>query len=905
MRSSKPACLLCRLRVAKAASETTTKTRATQWRPPTAHTHHSHPHTQTARLSTTASRPEASGHDAAAPVSPHPHSRQPQNQSPQYMRRTLFNNKPHLKSQLRTPRPEAAGAQQSSARVDALFQQILQEQHGLAQDRAAAAPAHSHASVDLSLVQAIGHLQDMVEDESTPVASAYAYYNSEIAPLAQQAGTHVPQAYHRLRFVLLEKLAAAKRADMFTDALPTVADICRAYAEVGELKPKQWTALVAELVRCIIKTGPASNKAQSGLEHAHQLALQKAMLADLVESWKILSLPRHTISPEAENELTNGFWFPNLDKFSLSLLKHAKRGDFTAAFSSLFPHYPPSQLGKPVSVLAIATYTLLHDSARCPVDVRDKATRFMSKVAHLIVYVKHSDTALRQNIATAYPELEDYIMGLWPKIRAYLSHNQPADDGRAADRRRLMPLRDNERDEKFSLFNPRDIGRRIVNTYSTRNSAEIDRLWVEFVGSDETISEAKAAQIRENPNLIDEFVKIHMAFNQPEKAMVAWNVLGKVGLKPSLRTLNLMMDGLRKAKNLNGLKNIWVKLAKSGMALDTAIWTTRVAGLIDCGDIQGGLNALEEMARLWEHKRKDPAAVEPTIGPVNAALAGLIQSQRQDVAEKLLAWADKRGIKPDIFTYNTMLRLLVRAGNRDSDVQKLLATMRSQGVSADEATYVIILDASFSKEQVRDPKKQEKIVTDIAAAMAADGLTLNMQTYGKMIYLLLVSGSTTGAMEVVNDIYKNNKELSPHIYTMLVEHCFVMNPPALDAVRLVVERRRHLDFDDMDHIFYERVARGYIQVGETSAALDIIKHVVASGASMSVPVLHDLLRGLLGQQRTQDARELVNLEKQRFEKQNPDPAGHATYWSHQFWHLAEERNLLDSKLPGSRAAADS
>ena len=52
-----------------------------------------------------------------------------------------------------------------------------------------------------------------------------------------------------------------------------------------------------------------------------------------------------------------------------------------------------------------------------------------------------------------------------------------------------------------------------------------------------------------------------MTFNQPDKAMVAWNLLGKVGLKPSLRTWNLTLEGLGKAGNINGLKNIWTTSA--------------------------------------------------------------------------------------------------------------------------------------------------------------------------------------------------------------------------------------------------------------------------------------------------------------------------------------------------------
>lgn len=440
---------------------------------------------------------------------------------------------------------------------------------------------------------------------------------------------------------------------------------------------------------------------------------------------------------------------------------------------------------------------------------------------------------------------------------------------------------------------------RLNKSHPTRNSGEIDKLWEEFVGPDKTISEERAAQIRENAHLIDSFIKIRMAFNQPDKAIVAWNVLSTLGLKPSLRTWNMMLDGLKKAGNLNGLRNIWSKLAKSGMQLDTAIWTTRVSGLIECGDIQGGLHALEEMARLWEKDSKK-TAVQPTIEPVNAALRGLIYHNQHDAAEKLLDWAGRKGIGPDIFTFNTMLRSLIRDGNRDNDVEKLFAVMRSQGVRANEATFTVVLDASLSKGRAQNAEDQVKIVADIASVMAAAGLELNMQTYAKMIYLLLLSKSTAGAMAVVNHLYSQNLELTPHIYTMLVEHCFALNPPALDSVHLFVQRRRRLHDDDMDHIFYDRVVRGYIQAGETAAALDVYKHVVGTGASMSLPLLTDLLSTLLRHERIQDARDIVNREKKRFESQHSEPEEHASYWGHMFWELARRYNLPDSPLPTPR-----
>ncbi|KAI1369055.1 hypothetical protein F5Y08DRAFT_180585 [Xylaria arbuscula] len=892
MKGSQPVCLLCRLqrlRVTQPAS----RIRAVQWQ------------TRSAHFSTTLSSPRG---DTTAPSHEAPNDaiaaeqRPAQSVSPSPMRRLpSVGRQPKSsrpRSHLEISRPRVTN-EASSSRVDVLFQQIIQDQNNLgnATDHA---PEQASPSIDLSLVTAIGKLQEMVNSDG-PVSDAYLFFCTEIIPVIHASGTHVPHAYYKVTLEMLEKLVLAKGADMFTETLPAVADIFRMYAELDQLKPKQWAALVGKLVQCIIELEPSAETSegnQSIAKFEREVALRKAMLGDLVESWKVFSLPRLAISSTGEDQLTRGFWFPRLDKYS-GLSKYTKTGNFPAAFSILFPQYPRNHLGIPVAALAVATYTLMHDSTRCAIDIRRNATRFMSKVASLLILVNYRDNTLQNDLVNTFPALEKYVMELWPKIKEYLKQERVSlDEGSTYVYRLPVSTGGNQTN---SAFNAVSIGNRLSRAHGTENPRELDKLWEEFVGSEATMSQERAGQIRQHPHLIDSFIKTRMTLNQPDKAITAWNLIGKVGLKPTLRTWNLMLDGLRKTGNVEGIKNIWVKLARSGLKLDTAIWTARVAGLIDCGDVEGGLQALEEMARLWQKHPTKSTAVAPTIEPVNAALAGLVHRNQHEIAEKLLAWAGKRGIRPDVVTFNIMLRMIIREGNNHEDVERIFATMQAQGVQANEATFTILLDASFSKDVIRDPEEQAKIVSDVASAMSAAGLELNVQTAGKMIYTLLCSNATAPAMAVVNHLYNRNIELSPHIYTMLVEHCFTQNPPALDSVRLFVQRRRHLDFDDMDRVFYDRVVKNYAQIGEVDAALDVYNHVAGGGSIVTLPTLTDLLVALIQQNRLEDARFVVNTEKKRFEEQRPNAEEHFQYWGNRFWQIAQGYNLLDSPLPSLQA----
>ncbi|KAI2630497.1 hypothetical protein GGS21DRAFT_204287 [Xylaria nigripes] len=862
MRRSKPVCLLCRLQVINA----TGKTVNLQWK------------TQAVNLHTSLSRHDVSRARATewapgAAASPRP--------TPS-LRKIYFESGRNWKPGALFS-PTQIPEKQSSTNLEAFFDQIVREQRGL-RNTAGNESIPDDASVHLPVVGAIEKLRELIEGD-TPVADAYSYFQTQVQPLAQAPDVIVPRAYQQVLLLLLDKLTKAKKADMSSEKLPTVAEISRMYVEVGKLQPRQWAVLVRELIQCIVNLGPSTEA-----EARPVAALRDAMLVDLVESWKVFSLPRYATSPIDNHELLSTLWFPTLNKYRLT--RFTKSGKFADAFSILFEQYSLTQLGTPISTLAIATYVLLSDSTRCPAGIREKAVRFMSKVSHIIVIVDYQATCLRSEVANELPSLEQYIMGLWPDIEAHLRKNHAAEYGSSTEAyTALFSVGENR---AAQVFNANYIRHRLHRVYKARNFAALDGLWQAFIGTENPMSQERIELIQQNPDLIDLFINARMSFRQPDMAVTAWGLLSEVGLKPTLMTWNLMLGGLKSIGNAEGIHNVWAKLVGSGLKLDKAIWTTRVGGLIEGGDVEGGLYALQEMAHIWETNPNAPAAVQPSIEPVNAALTALFDSGRPDVAKKLLAWAEKKDLRPDIYTFNLLLRSMIRGKNQNNDIQKLFAIMQAQGIKANEATFTIILDASFSPGQEVSAEEQAKLVAGVASAMKDSGLQLNMITYGKMIYVLLRSNAASQAMDIVTHIYERGLELSPHIYTMLVQYFFRQDPPDLNSVRLLVKRRRYIDFDDMDIVFHDRLVQGFSLTGDTVAALEVFDRVIKYGAQMSLSTLTDLLSVLLHKGLRKEARRMVMLEKTRFEKKYPNPEPHAKYWSHTFWQMAREHGLLNT-----------
>ncbi|KAI1335724.1 hypothetical protein F5Y15DRAFT_239244 [Xylariaceae sp. FL0016] len=876
MKGSRSVCLLCRHRLAAGGIARSAQRQ-----------------TQISSLSTT-----TTNHSDAPSVPEPPEQRSPDSSAPN-IRRIFAPDRSRSDTNFRLPRNGSGKpSNKSSARVEALFQDIVQRHVG-SDDAPASNAIQNGNDTNLQLVEAIAKLQDMVISD-VPITDAYNYLKSDVLPIIRVPGVHITKALRKVVIGLMNKVVAAKKADILSDDLPRVADISRVYADMGALNTQEWIALVGQLAQSILSisnTLSAQGPPNADLEKCH--SARELMLGDIVESWKVLSMPGLAVGPNEESDFNDGFWFPSLDKFSL--VKYSRKGDFPAAVSAMFPQYRPNQLGPQVAVLAIATYAFLLDGQKSSMIARRSATRFISKIAYLIGFVRFQENSLRGSMKGTFPEVEEFVLSQWPKITAQLKERvESADtpDSQVGSTRSTAGREGSPRKvTAHSLYH------RLTQAYSHRNVREIDKLWKEFVPSENELS-GRTSELKECPEVFDFFIEARMALNEPKKALAVWNVLGQVGLKPTLRTWNAMLNGCKKAGNAHGIKSVWAKLAASGMELDVPIWTTRVSGLIKAGDFGAGILALEEMSNLWQvpEGSRSRAAIRPSIGPVNAALAGLIRQKQLPMAERLLAWAGRQGIEPDIMTFNTLLRPLIRDGNRDADVRKLFKMMQASGVQVDAATFTLLLDGAFSKTNSGDPVEQAAVVDAVLQEMAAAGLQTNMQTYGKMLYLLLQSNAKEAVNAVLARIWANGEELSPHIYTMLVEYFFGRQPPDLEAVNSLLS---HKTFDyNMDRIFYDRVIKGYAIVGHVEEALRLSYKVSDTGAVVTLGTQYELLRKLVEQNMVHEARVLVNTTKTRFEEQHPDPRSWPRFWEHRFWHLARHYKLVDDTPRQSYGAAN-
>ncbi|KAL1843780.1 hypothetical protein VTJ49DRAFT_7490 [Mycothermus thermophilus] len=759
-----------------------------------------------------------------------------------------------------------------------IFQSIVESQAGA--PATPGAPAAGAAAIEL--VKDVARIQTMLEHEGATLAAAFAYFEDTVYPQIKDNGA-VPQIIkNQIAAVLLEPLALTKPKDFDSNELPSVARITDIMIELDVLRPFAWAALVIELVQHIYrqKTVPEAYSSVKDFETA--MARRDVLLYDLVGAWRAFCAQR--------SSTPHGSSAPKPPTKSVQTGKNAQNNTFQDAFAAMFPQYLLPSMLKP-SLAAFATYKLLTEPFNRTRSIQSEAAPFLGMMKALIF---QNTTARRapkpedfETVLDVYPDLSRF---LWPpkstKDQGYLNS--------------ASVFRETSRNAVATMYH------HVNEAIKNKNLGTIQRTWAQFWGEAATPDAARITKLAKHPDMFDLFIYAYTVLRRPKLAVEVWNNMERIGIKPTIKTWSSMLHGCVKASNLAGLRTVWDKLVRSGIQLDTAIWTARIHGLFACGDPDAGLRALEEMAHIWTNRR-DPqyahVAVQPSIEPVNAALVGLLRLNRRNDVNKLLTWASRRGINPDLYTFNTLLRPLVRAGDMKG-IDEVFATMRSINIEADVATFVVLLEGALNQIGCLPPAQQVAVVERIFAAMKEAGVEINMHTYAKILHLLLREGSRAEepVKAVLAHIWRRGLELTSHIYTMLVDHYFSRDPPDCAAVTALIENRRLHENRAIDRVFWERVISGYAQAGETGRALDIFNRVFVAGSTITFSTLYDLLRPLLAEGNVAAAARVVEAARKIGRLEDGETgAGAATadggrYWRHRFWHLVYRHGLMGQHL---------
>ncbi|KAM7191380.1 hypothetical protein V8F20_009307 [Naviculisporaceae sp. PSN 640] len=776
------------------------------------------------------------------------------------------------------------------------------------------APAGMSREAYYKLIKDAAKLHDIIQREKKSIAPAFAFFEQTLYPQLVEAGTIPLAVRNGACRELLTRLLDEKTQNFGSNALPTVTRISELTLQLGLLPPAGWGTLIMEMLQHIITTSTQPTDYSTIEEYTTATGRRDLLLHDLMGAWCVFcgfvsvetkfapksQPPVPTVGSEEyatsiANQISGKDEVQGETSQASTKTNKGKMGFQELLRQSHSIQTPKGGMSRP-AIAAFATYQLLEDPVNKKRSVREEAGPFFNMLNKMLKISHFPSFKAMEPTLQAYPKLLHYLQWCTSK------------DG-PKKRRQKRPVFTSKPPQGLSDSVHRQVGQAIRG----RNLTALKRAWAEFWGEAPVPEPDRILELRKSNSTFDYFILAYMGMRQHQLAVDVWSHMEHIGIAPTVKTWNSMIQGCANAKDPDGIKTVWQKLVATGLRLDTAIWTARIDGLITSGDPDSGLRALEEMVQVWnnsqlktkESKQYGAIAVRPTIEPVNAALAGLLRLERSSTAKNLLAWAVQQGIKPDIFTFNTLLRPLVRQGHMGK-VDDLIRTMSAANVQADAATYTILFDGALANLGSEAPEKQVELVTKIIAQMEAAGIEVNMQMYAKMIYLFLQEGERAEmpVKAILSHIWAGGLELTSHIYTMLAEHYFSRNPPDSNAVTALIENRQLHANKGIDRVFWERVIKGYCQVGETERAHEIFDKVFASGTTITFSTLYEFLLALINSGDMDAARKLVIAARDIKEADELGrDAGKTRFWKHRFWHLVDQYGLLDAELVAPFLAA--
>ena len=672
---------------------------------------------------------------------------------------------------------------------------------------------------------------------------------------------------------LLEPILEAKRERIGDRSLPSGKEIAEVYIDVGRatnLRP---------LLRLVKGT----------LEHITAHQSETSDTAHIVEDVAGLWLVIFSASQPARLSVLR---IPALKSAKIQRL--IRRPDpFAAVIQGLMAPAPAVQLvGMPAFLLA--TLTLIEREG-----------------------LRSSDAA--KPIAPLLNLLEDVMASVWVSpeeamhefqgqseiLRSYVEENMDI------LRERMKPILD-----------PSQFHRHLSRAFKARDLDHIRQVWVELSGQ---IQKNSAVQIgseehKRYADLLNFCVFIWCALGQ-EDIDIVLTFMSQNGFDYTLRTYTSMIEGWKQARKPRNIGLLWAKLVKDGVPLDSVIWSARISALMACGLEKPAIKALYEMGQLWDeavkHGRQDEA-VKPDVGPVNAALTGVLRSKGVKAAPAVLSWAAKYDVEPDIVTYNMLLRAMLKDGLA-TEAAGLLSEMNSRRVGADAATFTIIVEEVLGAAAGSTEEQQLEAVNGIFAAIKASGQKPKIATYAKMIHVLLdpprdkhESGGSKAlppphdASAAVNAVLahmeRNNILPSSHIFTIIADYYF--SHGEVEAVRDMIrawglETTPAEASSKVDSVFWEVVIRGYSRAGLAQEAKEAFFRLRRE-RRVALSVLDQLLVALLKEGDEEGARELVAAVRERkagvegaegAEGEGEGEGERERYMKHHFWHVVAEHGL--------------
>lgn len=194
---------------------------------------------------------------------------------------------------------------------------------------------------------------------------------------------------------------------------------------------------------------------------------------------------------------------------------------------------------------------------------------------------------------------------------------------------------------------------------------------------------------------------------------------------------------------------------------DTQCYNIAIAAATKLGG-EHGVDLALDMFDQMNNKIKTSADLRPEkdIVTYNTLISALTKSGRADEAFDLFDGMRRVGIRPDKFTYTSLIKVCA-----DDDIQELLFDMKERGVEADVVTYNSIIKSLCENWKWT---RATKLVTE----MESRGISPDSMTYGLLMNAMLKAGKPGACLTLFESACANERTSSLteniHLYTTAI-----------------------------------------------------------------------------------------------------------------------------------------
>lgn len=670
----------------------------------------------------------------------------------------------------------------------------------------------------------------------------------------------------------------------------------------------------------VLQQDPSATKAE-----------KERLFSDLLGAWNVICRPAENRQGLPTHDATSLDWshLPRIS--SKEVAKIFKQSGCQKCFGLLTPSFQARHTAV-IPLVATATFKLLLERSQSDLQSLDPK-QLISILARIIgtpdMNLDHFPSSSER---PATKVVREYITSDWPSLKqgaeGILLSQAPKE--KTPQKQKEAPVVELRHPiEKHVQVSIQSMRSKIDKSVREQDASQTDKLWDIAsqwpiqAGSDKD-KQRKTGGIL-TKFLFNKFIWAYMALRIPNRAIAVWNCMVENKIIPDPTTWSSMLSGCRASRDAKALDGVWDQMRNSKIEIIRESWTARIAGLIECWKIDEGVRALDEMGRIWLAAAKEQhpklkvedllrleegmvkGAIKPSIETVNLAISALIRKGKKDNVRPVLIWAARYGIAPTAFTYNTLLRPLIRSGDSKAAMQ-LIQEMKNAGIPADAGTFVTIIDETLRPDEEYTTEEQKAAIDSIFDEMEAANLEVSKGLYGHIIHGLLEGLMRTGSrdLSVVNTVMtrmaKQGFQPDSVEYTEIVIFLFDQSPPDLAAVDELINRSR-MNQKSLSYIFWDRVLEGYARAGETAKAMAVYRDIQKTNREVDHTTsrvgwraMQELILALTRNGEWETAKTVVKhkiIENGGALPENFDTNSGAQHSQFGFWSLARQLELMN------------